>query len=259
MSSDEAGYHKNQLLLLIGTLIPVVVTLIEVAAFLYADYFWRSGWLTLAFLSLPTAIAAMSLAAGLAGRSAAVIRPPLPLACIAIAAVFLIALTFTLLNISDASDYSSPSWDILMAQTVAANLANWLVDVAWLAILWVGLSAWRQVNRSWAWLVVAAAGALHLLADLPNYVSQLYRTLVPPDLTSMLDGTGSVAFVVNPYYLWQLIATGVAGALLLAALVIGLRPSIGGEAPGERAAEPADDPASRPAPDTEVAGETAGH
>ncbi|MGD0247735.1 MAG: hypothetical protein ABSB75_01650 [Candidatus Limnocylindrales bacterium] len=113
---------------------------------------------------------------------------------------------------------------------------NWLTLVAWLAILQVGLWAIRW-RRSWAWALVFVAGLLQVSARL---LIGLLQVLF--DLTLPID-IGQLIAPMQLAHEWFQVATCLASAALLTALLIGLRPV----PPKEPSAEPpGDGPAGAP-------------
>jgi len=187
-----------------------------------------------------------------AGRSESVRRPPVNLASVCVAAAFFVALTFEFFDgyVSGPLAYLAVSvWD---------DLCRWLALVAWMAVLWVGLSAWRA-RGSWGWGLVLAAGALYVVAGLPDYLQHVYQYVSPPVLT---DATGQQGYLYNidPYFVWQLAVTAASQVALLLALAIGLRPIASDSGtPTTAPAEPAPQEPAIVETDAQVAGEVAGH
>lgn len=160
----------------------------------------------LVLVSLLSNLAFAVLAAGLATRSGLAFRPPLVLAVMAIGGAFLVEVTgsdliYTKLVVSPDD----------LALAVANALAGLLIIVAWLAILWVALTASLQRHSTWAWrlVVVACVGKAIELA-----ISSLINT-------TAFSGE-------DPLLPWRLIqaAQAVEWTFLLAALLVGLRPVV---------------------------------
>jgi hypothetical protein len=201
------------------------------------------------------ALAAVVLAAGLAGRSRSALRPGLKLAGFGLSAAFFVSATFFFLDGFDWTPLAS-----YLLDSVSGVLSRWLVLGASLAVLWIGLSAWRT-RGTWGWGLVLAAGALSVIAGLPEYLHNVYLYVSPQVVT---EATGQQGYVFNldPYYFWRLTATAASQVALLLALAIGLRPvtpdgiaDVAEPAP----TEPPTGDSSVVEADMEVAGEAAGH
>lgn len=244
-------------LLLFSALASIAGTLFYVALEILGVTSWDNEWLLIC-LGVVWAFAAIALAAGLARRSGSVRRPPLRLAAVAVGAAFLLSTAFLFFN-----ELGGDQQLRYLLESVANYLEIWVVMVAWLAILWVGFSAWRRDHSSWGWKLLLAAGALHLLAGLPNDLEQIYYYLVPDAnqfgafggwMGTMWIATSQGTMMVLPEFWWQMIAMSASQIALLLALISGLRPVPSGS--NLPAAEPSSAELSA---DTEVAGETAGH
>jgi hypothetical protein len=168
-------------------------------------------------VSLLSNLAFVILASGLAARSGLAFRPPLVLAVVAIGGAFLVEVTGS--DLIYAKLVSSPA-EIVLA--VANALASLLMLVAWLVILWVGLTASLQRHSTWGWrlVVVACVGKALELG-----ISSLMNSMVFSGEDPLL-----------PIRLIQAAQT-VEWTFLLAALLVGLRPVVTDDA--LLAAEPA--------------------
>lgn len=247
---------RSSKLLLVGTVAMVANQLLfSTLALLSLVGLYPFDWTGLLYLvDFLSVASAVGIAAGLAGRSGSVRRPPLRLAAASVGVAFFIAATYLFLE--------GLGWNPTLPYPLdhgVSDLASWVVLSAWLAILWVGLSAWRQGRSSWrqgrsswGWKLVVAAGALSLLAGLPIYLNQLYLYLNPTSFNAALDGTTQTeafTYVVGLDYWWQMIATVVANAALLLALLIGLRPVPSDGVP------PVAEPAAEEAPEVQIEGD----
>jgi hypothetical protein len=160
----------------------------------------------LVLVSLLSNLAFAVLAAGLATRSGLAFRPPLVLAVVAIGGAFLVEVTGS--DLIYAKLVSSPA-EIVLA--VANALASLLMLVAWLVILWVGLTASLQRHSTWGWrlVVVACVGKALELG-----ISSLMNSMVFSGEDPLL-----------PIRLIQAAQT-VEWTFLLVALLVGLRPVV---------------------------------
>jgi hypothetical protein len=173
-----------------------------------------ADWLE--WINLLEAAGMVALAAGLAGRAGSVARPPLWLAAVTTGAAFL-ASTYGFFLLCFEFD-----WSIDLnhaAHEAAGDVAQWLVLVAWLALMWIGLSRWRGGGRVWPWALVLAAGALHLLAIAPNDGLRAWENLFQPAL-SVEEWTANVLTISR----FTSTVSDVSATALLVALLSGLRP-----------------------------------
>jgi hypothetical protein len=198
-------------------------TEVSLLLFLLLDAFGTDWTMAIAYVvSALGGVAAVALAAGLAGRSGSVRRPPLWLAALAVGAAFCVATTNLFLN--------GLGWTPLpsyLLNGIGGSLTNLVTQVAWLSIAWVGWSASRRDRGSWAWKLVFAAGALHVLAGLPTYLIHTYSYIVPTqvgassDITTVAGGTMYLSLDMW----WSMVAGATAAGALLLALLGGLQPS----------------------------------
>ena len=173
-------------------------------------------------------IAGITLAAGIAGRAGAVRRPSLRLAAPAVGAAFMYA-TITLFMYGVGN--TQPQY---LIENLAIYFTVWVVEVAWVAIVWVGIVAWRRGRGSWAWKLVLAAGVLHFLNLVPNFLDQILQFLDPTRTGfGILGSWGVVTYatpdgstaIVAPEVWWAMITNAASQIALLLALLIGLRPT----------------------------------
>lgn len=173
-------------------------------------------------VSLLSNLAFVVLAAGLAARSGLAFRPPLVLAVAVIGGAFLVEVRG-----SDLFYVTLVAGPAELVLAVANTLAGLLTVVAWLAILWVALTASLQRRSTWGWrlVVVACLGKVLELG-----ISNLIHSMVFSGEDPLL-----------PMRLIQAAQT-VEWTFLLAALLVGLRPVV--TAASTLAAEPGAVPAA---------------
>ena len=233
---------RSARLLLLGAFAAVAELLFQVALFLLGLYPSFGEPIMTIWESVPV-LGAVALAAGLAGRAGAVRRPPLRLVAAAVGVAFSSVTMYGFMY-----GIGNPVNQFGL-ETMFGFLTSWIRLVAWLAIVWIGWSAWRRNPGSMAWKLVLAAGALHLLALVPNYLMQVYAYLDPEaSMTTPFDMSftmtdGTITFI-SPNFWVDAIAGRLSEVALLVALLIGLRPA-------RPSAQPDDDPPVAEAPDYE--------
>ena len=147
-----------------------------------------------------------ALAAGIAARSGMSRRPRRILAAAAIGAPFLLVAT-QLAVVFGTSD-GLPLRGSFVVLTVFGSASTWLVWVAWLAILWVGLTAALRHGGGLAWRLIAFAAAAYSVVVLKAILGWLALRQIPVNL----DSAG-----------WPIEECLVWGSLLLG-LLVGLKP-----------------------------------
>jgi hypothetical protein len=229
---------RSARLLLLGALAACADVLLFVAFHLAGGFPSWSEWFTLWPLVYILGFAA--LAAGMAGRAGAVRRPPRQLAALGVGATFMYA-TITLFM----SGFGDGDFHYLLPNLLG-SLSIWIVQTSWVAIMWVGIAAWRRGRTHWGWKLVLAAGAMHLLALAPNFISSLHQLLDPSSSSiGILGGWGVVTYaypgggdvMLAPEFWWQMVTNSASQIALLVALLIGLRP------PATKPVEPTPEPA----------------
>jgi hypothetical protein len=201
------------------------------------------------------------LTAGIASRQGSVRRPPLRLTAVVVGATFAMTTSVMYLNYDLRWVPLSP----YLIEAMLATLSEWTSRVAWLAILWLGITAWNTGRGRLGWKLVLLAGALNLASHLPGDISLLLHQFVSivPNVSmrgpfeSMVEfAPGAPALSIE--YLWQVVAPIGSSAALLLALVVGLRPvpanrpatigpgTAGGETTGADAAAAAEPGAAEP-------------
>jgi hypothetical protein len=177
-----------------------------------------------------SAIAAVAIAAGLAGRSGSLRRPPLLATAVGIGATFFVSMSFPVMAIS----WIGWGWSLPnLATIVLPPILNWAEQVAGLALLWVAFCALRR-GGSWSWRLVFAYAALALLSTLPMTVLSTINNVM------MVLGSFGVPVHGTPLALmwWSTLTGCLASTALLVALLSGLRPPVDAEpAPHDELAE----------------------
>jgi hypothetical protein len=165
----------------------------------------------------------VALAAGLAGRSESMRRPPLWLAAVAIGAAFLIEMGPLLDMLIGTGGFAWSTPPIDLAGWVFAAACRWLELVGLLAIPWVGICALRRHGGSWGWRLVLAAGAFELIGRLPGILLYLYNGLLVYYTPFGAVGPGDFS---TTYALaqWQSVTGNIAVVALVLALLTGLHP-----------------------------------
>jgi hypothetical protein len=223
---------RSARLILASTVMAITVDLLFIAITVVHSDFWYPYGLDLIYVVQAGWVVA--LAAGVAGRSGGVPRPRLAIAGVAIGAAFVMSATFVFMF---GFDWSDPS---ILSLTISGVAEAWIVKVAWLAMAWVGWDAARRPGAHWGWWLVCAAGALTLLAGVPEYLLRVYSSFatIPID-PAFLDSPGAAPSVdqaqavswtlwnaIDTLRLWWGVVLGLlATALLAVALLSGLRPA----------------------------------
>jgi len=224
---------RSSVVLLSGSLLLLLDQLLSLALLESHAAWWPDPrlWILLADYVLPTA-GILLVAAGLACRAGFVRRPPLRLAALACGGTFFVSGSY-IFDLDELYGYACPSSSVwtgtsslnVQLDMVFAGLWHWLTFVAWLAIMWVGISAVRS-GRSRSWLLVLAGGFLEATSLLLLWLAGqatglLHRLPVPGTLEDLMITT------VQPAALdWYRLATVLAVAALLAALLTGLRATL---------------------------------
>lgn len=199
-------HDRSSELMLLGSL-AVELDMVFLGALQTTITVWQQPYFGLVVVaSLLSNLAFVILASGLAARSGLAFRPPLVLAVAAIGGAFLVEVRGS--DLFYAKLVSSPG-EVVIA--VANALTGLLAIVAWLAILWVALTASLQRHSTWAWrlVVVACVGKAIELA-----------------ISSLINSMGvSGEDPLLPMRLIQAAQT-VEWTFLLAALLVGLRPVV---------------------------------
>jgi hypothetical protein len=150
-------------------------------------------------------------ALGLAGRSGMRLRPPRILAGAAIGATLLASAVY---GFQIAASFAIPANQL---PELAARVAgSWLVQLSWVAILWIGLKASLQEGGSWAWRLVFVSGAL---------AASLILLAAADNLVVASGATWALG------YQWIFGIDSLRGVALFAGLLIGLRPAASEGAP----------------------------
>jgi hypothetical protein len=196
-----------------------------VAEAMHLDTYWTLravGWL--------------ALAVGLAARARVASRPP----WVAVAAVVGVVLYVAASSVINHAAMYHPV-DYVLPSLIYQAATECLINLAWMAIIWTAFTCLRRGGgRVWALVLAAAAGLLGL---------QLYWSSgIHGDVLLWLDGWTDPEILIRALLAGKWLSFGA----LLAALLIGLRP-VGGRG------QPDEEPPTDPTPDTEVAGEPAGH
>jgi hypothetical protein len=168
------------------------------------------GWVATAVEVSLTAAGSIALGAGLAVRSGSVRRPPRLLASVVMALAFLLTMPYLFLSYPDTVS--------LLDQVafVVSQVAWWLIVVAWLAIIWVGLRTGLRRRGTWAWRLVFVAGLLYFLSN-------------DVFIHTNLDVMGNSGLAANTNVVWWTIgARFPAIAALVVALLFGLKPVLQG-------------------------------
>jgi hypothetical protein len=168
---------RSARLILASTIISITIDVLLVSITLVNPAALYPYWLEL--ITALNAAGVVLLAAGVAGRSGGVRRPRLALAAVAVGASFVMAATFFFWFGFDWRDPSTVSYAIVQVAEA------WFINIAWLAMAWVGWTSARRPGAHWGWWLVCAAGVLPLLAELPQYLLQVYSYLAatPIDLS----------------------------------------------------------------------------
>jgi hypothetical protein len=198
-------------LLLIGALAILAYDLSFITAY---DLQWLFQTPVLQFLAILNIVSAAAVAAGLANRSGYLSRPPLIASTIGIGVTFFMATSNLILNFVNLS-FAAPLG--ILPDYVIGAIEGWLTLLVMLAIMWIGLSAWRR-GGSWGWKLVFAYGGLLLMASLPSHLLLLYSNLI--------DSSWSADIDFNWFLMWLMSVTSIIGSTgLLLALLSGLRPA----------------------------------
>jgi hypothetical protein len=181
-------------------------------------------------------VGAAALAAGIASRQGSVRLPPLRLTAVVVGATFAMTTSVMFLNYYL---HFLPLFPFLLEE-VLATLAEWTSRVAWLAILWLGISAWTRGRGQLGWKLVLLAGALNLASHMPGDVSLLFHQFVPIVSPVSMRGPLDTTIAFSPALLfdspeslwqvfWQVVTAIGSSVALLLALVVGLRPVPSGD------------------------------
>jgi hypothetical protein len=231
--------------LLLGALASMLVGVlfvVEVLVFRWTMIAWP--WtLSLAFMFDALNLVGAATAIGVAGRAGSLRKPPLWLAAAALGAAFAICNASLFLNWFQ---YDNFSLDLgTLVPSVTNNLSLWIASVATAGTLWVGICMWRHNGGSWAWKLILVSGLFGVASSLTFGLVFLSQTGIidPAFFTSLAE--------------WLNVLGSIGMTALLLALAIGLRPVPPASDPGSAALDP--DVPAEIRPNTEVAGETAGH
>jgi hypothetical protein len=197
-------------LLLLWALIELAIQLFFLAA-VFIDALW-SVWGLMELLPVSSMVAMVSLAAGLAGRSGSLCRPPLRFAALTVGGAFALSLYVPFQWLFTSASWADPNtWLLLLP-----GAESWIVLCAWASVVWVAGGAFRQDHVSWTWAAVLVAAVLQISWRLAGYLFDFedFHAFFPGQWTPLM----------TLLYTWQVLATALAGTAMLVALLGGLRP-----------------------------------